>query len=192
MEALAAADALLSLSGNRYQSHWQTMALEEHRPLLPAEEALRDSHSDNMAITAPALGEEVVADYQSTGLTLRAHPLALLRHQYPFNRCKRQVELESLGHRRFVRVAGLVTCRQRPGTASGVVFLTLEDETGNINVIVWPAIQERCRQSLMTAQMLLVKGTVECREGVVHVIAGTLEDCSDHLNRLTVKSRNFH
>ena len=91
-----------------------------------------------------------------------------------------------------MRVAGLVTCRQRPGTASGVVFLTLEDETGNINVIVWPAVQERCRQSLMTAQMLLVKGTVECREGVVHVIAGTLEDCSDHLQMLTVKSRDFH
>ena len=192
MEALAAADALLSLSGNRYQSHWQTMALEEHRPLLPIDDALRHSDRDSVTITAPALGEEVVADYQSTGLTLRAHPLALLRHQYPFNRCKRQIELESVGHRRFVRVAGLVTCRQRPGTASGVVFLTLEDETGNINVIVWPAVQERCRQSLMTAQMLLVKGTVECREGVVHVIAGTLEDCSAHLQMLTVKSRDFH
>jgi len=89
-------------------------------------------------------------------------------------------------------VAGLVTCRQRPGTASGVVFLTLEDETGNINVIVWPAVQERYRQALMTAQLLLVKGTVESREGVVHVIASALEDHGDSLTALTIQSRDFH
>ena len=127
------------------------MALEDNRPLLPADTALCHRGDDDAAITAPALAEDVVADYQSTGLTLRAHPLALLRQQYPFDRCRRQTELASLGNRRFTRVAGLVTCRQRPGTASGVVFLTLEDETGNINVVVWPAVQDRCRQSLMTA-----------------------------------------
>jgi error-prone DNA polymerase len=192
MEALAAADALSGISGNRYQSHWQTMALEDHRPLLPNEVAVPRSQ-DGAAVTAsPTLPEDVIADYQSTGLTLRSHPLSLLRHQAPFDRCRRQTELETLGNHRFVRVAGLVTCRQRPGTASGVVFLTLEDETGNINVIVWPAIQERYRQSLMTAQLLLVKGTVESRDGVTHVIAGTLEDCSDRLSALAVQSRDFH
>ena len=192
LEALAAADALTSISGHRYQSHWQTMALEDHRPLLSDDPGLRHHHDDGVVLPAPGLAEEVIADYQSTGLTLRAHPLALLRQQRPFDQCRRQTELETLGNHRFVRVAGLVTCRQRPGTASGVVFLTLEDETGNINVIVWPAIQERYRQSLMTAQLLLVKGTVESREGVVHVIAGTLEDCSEHLAALTVQSRDFH
>ena len=192
LEALAAADALTSISGHRYQSHWQTMALEDHRPLLSDDPGLRYHHDDGVVLPAPSLAEEVIADYQSTGLTLRAHPLALLRQQRPFDQCRRQTELETLGNHRFVRVAGLVTCRQRPGTASGVVFLTLEDETGNINVIVWPAIQERYRQSLMTAQLLLIKGTVESREGVVHVIAGTLEDCSDHLAALTVQSRDFH
>jgi len=192
MEALAAADALSSMSGNRYQSHWQTMALEEHRPLLPADTGLYHRTNDETAMATPALAEDVIADYQSTGLTLRAHPLALLRQQYPFSRCRRQTELASLGNRRFTRVAGLVTCRQRPGTASGVVFLTLEDETGNINVVVWPGVQNRYRQSLMTAQLLLVKGTVESREGVIHVIASTLEDCSDHLTALTVRSRDFH
>ena len=141
MEALAAADALSSMSGNRYQSHWQTMALEEHRPLLPADTGLHHRTNDETTMATPALAEDVIADYQSTGLTLRAHPLALLRQQYPFSRCRRQTELASLGNRRFTRVAGLVTCRQRPGTASGVVFLTLEDETGNINVVVWPAVQ---------------------------------------------------
>ena len=192
MEALAAADALASISGHRYQSHWQTMALEDDRPLLTADsEPSRHSDGD-IVLSAPNLVEDVIADYQSTGLTLRAHPLALLRHQRPFNQCKRQTELESLGNNRFVRIAGLVTCRQRPGTASGVVFLTLEDETGNINVIVWPAIQERYRQSLMTAQLLLIKGTVESREGVTHVIARTLEDYSDQLTTLSVQSRDFH
>ena len=192
MEALAAADALASISGHRYQSHWQTMALEDDRPLLAADsEPSRHSDGD-IVLSAPNLVEDVIADYQSTGLTLRAHPLALLRHQRPFNQCKRQTELESLGNNRFVRIAGLVTCRQRPGTASGVVFLTLEDETGNINVIVWPAIQERYRQSLMTAQLLLIKGTVESREGVTHVIARTLEDYSDQLTTLSVQSRDFH
>ena len=192
MEALAAADALSGISGNRYQSHWQTMALEAHRPLLPHDSAAQRSQDDAAVTAAPTLPEDVVADYQSTGLTLRSHPLSLLRHQPPFDRCRRQTELETLGNHRFVRVAGLVTCRQRPGTASGVVFLTLEDETGNINVIVWPAIQERYRQSLMTAQLLLVKGTVESRDGVTHVIAGTLEDCSDRLSALAVQSRDFH
>lgn len=192
MEALAAADALASMSGHRYQSHWQTMALEDDRPLLPADSELPRHSDGDIVLSAPNLVEDVIADYQSTGLTLRAHPLALLRHQRPFNQCKRQTELEALGNNRFVRIAGLVTCRQRPGTASGVVFLTLEDETGNINVIVWPAIQERYRQSLMTAQLLLIKGTVESREGVTHVIAGTLEDFSDQLTTLSVQSRDFH
>ena len=191
MEALAAADALVSLSGHRYQSHWETMALEAHRPLLPPEQLSR-YRPEEITLPPPKLAEDVIADYQSTGLTLRAHPLALLRHERPFNQCRQQKMLEALGNRRFVRVAGLVTCRQRPGTASGVVFLTLEDETGNINVIVWPAIQERYRQSLMTAQLLLVKGTVESRDGVTHVIASALEDCSHHLQALSVQSRDFH
>ena len=91
-----------------------------------------------------------------------------------------------------MRIAGLVTCRQRPGTASGVVFLTLEDETGNHNVVVWPGIQERYRQALMTAQLLVVTGTLESRDGVMHVIAGTLEDHSSALDTLKVKARHFH
>jgi error-prone DNA polymerase len=97
-----------------------------------------------------------------------------------------------MGNRRFVRTAGLVTCRQRPGTASGVVFLTLEDETGNINVVVWPGVQEQFRAALMTAQLLLIKGTVESRGGVTHVIASALYDHSHTLSHLAVKSRDFH
>ena len=192
MEALAAADALSSISGHRHQTHWQTMALEDHQPLLPAEASLKHEARSEVRLPTPSLGEEVLADYQSTGLSLKAHPLALLRTQYPFSQCTTQKELIRLGNHRFVRIAGLITCRQRPGTASGVVFLTLEDETGNMNVIVWPAVQERYRQALMTSQLVVIKGTVEARNDVVHVIASALENHSERLSTLTVASRDFH
>ena len=192
MEALAAADALSSISGHRHQTHWQTMALEDHRPLLPAEASPHHETGPEVRLPAPSLGEDVLADYQHTGLSLKAHPLALLRTQYPFSQCTPQKELIRLGNHRFVRIAGLITCRQRPGTASGVVFLTLEDETGNMNVIVWPAVQERYRQALMTSQLVVIKGTVEARDGVVHVIASALENHSEQLSTLTVASRDFH
>lgn len=190
MAALAAADSLASLSGDRHQAQWQIMALESPRPLLnePAYEGATRAPS----IPAPSVADNVLADYQSTGLTLRQHPLALLRQQSPFQRCRQQSELATWSNHRFVRIAGLVTCRQRPGTASGVVFLTLEDETGNHNVVVWPGIQERYRQALMTAQLLVVTGTLESRDGVMHVIAGTLEDHSSALDTLKVKARHFH
>jgi len=192
MEALAAADALSSISGHRHQTHWQTMALEDHRPLLPVEASPHHETGPEVRLPAPSLGEDVLADYQHTGLSLKAHPLALLRTQYPFSQCTPQKELIRLGNHRFVRIAGLITCRQRPGTASGVVFLTLEDETGNMNVIVWPAVQERYRQALMTSQLVVIKGTVEARDGVVHVIASALENHSEQLSTLTVASRDFH
>ena len=190
LEALSAADALRGLTGNRHQTHLAIMAVKDSRPLLP--ETHTPDNEDAGAITAPSTTENVIFDYQSTGLTLRSHPLALLRQQTPFSQCRKQSELPTMGNQRFVRTAGLVTCRQRPGTASGVVFLTLEDETGNINVVVWPKIQERFRAALMTAQLLLVKGTVESRDGVTHVIASGLYDHSNALSELAVKSRDFH
>jgi error-prone DNA polymerase len=190
LEALSAADALATLSGHRHKTHWAIMALKDSRPLLVDEH--RQQENDMDAITAPSITENVIFDYQSTGLTLRAHPLALLRRQPPFDRCRRQTDLIAMGNRRFVRTAGLVTCRQRPGTASGVIFLTLEDETGNINVIVWPRVQEQFKAALMTAQLLLIKGTVESRDGVTHVIASGLYDHSHALSDLAVKSRDFH
>ncbi|MDA9878112.1 OB-fold nucleic acid binding domain-containing protein, partial [Luminiphilus sp.] len=190
LEALSTADALATLSGHRHKTHWAIMALKDSRPLLVDEH--RQQENDMDAITAPSITENVIFDYQSTGLTLRAHPLALLRRQPPFDRCRRQTDLIAMGNRRFVRTAGLVTCRQRPGTASGVIFLTLEDETGNINVIVWPRVQEQFKAALMTAQLLLIKGTVESRDGVTHVIASGLYDHSHALSDLAVKSRDFH
>ena len=193
MEALADADALASLSGHRHQAQWQIMALEASRPLLQEEHTQQRRHfNDAVEVRAPGIAEDVLADYRSTGLTLRAHPMQLLRQQPPFNRCKRYADLPDIGNNRFIRIAGLVTGRQRPGTASGVLFLTLEDETGNSNIVVWPRVQEQFRQALMTSQLLLVKGTLECRENVTHIIAGALYDYSGALKDLHIASRNFH
>ncbi len=193
MEALADADALAALSGHRHQSQWQIMALEEKRPLLEDEHYQPKQYfNDAVELRAPGVAEDVLADYRSTGLTLRPHPMSLLRSQPPFNRCKRHDDLASIGNNRFVRIAGLVTGRQRPGTASGVLFLTLEDETGNSNIVVWPRVQERFRKALMTSQLLMVKGTLETRDNVIHIIAGALFDYSTHLQELHIKSRDFH
>jgi error-prone DNA polymerase len=197
MEALADADALHSLSGHRHQSQWQIMALESPRPLLCDE--LRDEQyqnaryfDDGVQLPAPRVAEEVLADYRATSLTLRAHPMSLLRDRYPFNQCQRHIDLAAMNRRRFVRIAGLVTCRQRPGSASGVLFLTLEDETGNSNVVVWQRTQQYFRQALMSGRLLLVKGIVESKDNVIHVIAGALYDYTFELNQLRVQSRDFH
>jgi error-prone DNA polymerase len=192
MEALADADALASLSGHRHQSQWQIMALEQARPLLRDEQCAPAAYfDDGVQLPAPSVAEEVLADYRATGVTLRPHPMSLLRDRPPFNRCKRHADLASLGNNRFVRIAGLVTCRQRPGSASGVLFLTLEDETGNSNIVVWRRTQQQFRQPLMTAQLLLVNGTLEARDNVIHIIAGALFDYSHELQALRVTSRDF-
>jgi error-prone DNA polymerase len=192
MEALVDADATAGISGHRHQARWQVMAMEPARPLLAYEQAEPVTALDDaVQLPAPAVAESVLADYASTGLSLRTHPLALLRDVPPFDRCKRCRDLDDLGDGRFVRVAGLVTCRQRPGTASGVLFLTLEDETGNNNIVVWPAVQERCRQALMKGSLLVVKGTLQKRDDVTHIVAGMLFDHSAALGALHLKPRSF-
>jgi len=193
MEALADADALQSLSGHRHQSQWQIMALESPRPLLRDEQYQNARYfDDGVQLPAPRVAEEVLSDYRATGLTLRAHPMSLLRDHHPFNRCQRHTDLAAIGNKRFVRIAGLVTCRQRPGSASGVLFLTLEDETGNSNIVVWRRTQQHFRQALMNAHLLLVEGIVECKDDVIHVIAGGLYDHTHELDQLRVRSRDFH
>ena len=137
--------------------------------------------------------QDIVVDYHSTSLTLKRHPLSWLRERCEIIRqCKTQRELGSLSQHRFVRVAGIVTGRQRPGTASGIVFVTLEDETGNINIILRSEVQQRCRHALLQAQLLLVKGIVESSQGVTHVLAGELIDYSHYLSDIEFQSRDFH
>jgi error-prone DNA polymerase len=191
---LSSAGALAGLSENRRQAHWQALVIDSSPTLL------HPSNQEPVDLQTPSESENLYADYSHTGLSLGRHPMELLREQFPiFRRCKRHADLAELGHRRFVRIAGLVTGKQRPGSASGVVFLTVEDETGNSNVVVWQNVQKNCRQALLKAQLLIIKGVIETDGAVVHVIAQELTDCSELLSRIDrkdregidIKSRNF-
>jgi error-prone DNA polymerase len=188
MEALAAAGALGALSGHRRHAIWDVSGIERMPPLLA------DSVIDEMppALIAPSEGEDIVADYASLGLTLGRHPLALLRERLQRQHMLTAAELRELPHGRIARVTGLVTGRQRPGTASGVTFVTLEDETGMVNVIVWRDLAERQRKELLRSNLLTVYGTLERAGEVVHLIAGRLRDQSAMLGKLTTRSRDFH
>jgi error-prone DNA polymerase len=139
----------------------------------------------------PAEGEDVVADYASLGLTLGRHPLALLRDRLSRFRLVTTERLRTLPHGRVARTAGLVTCRQRPDTASGVIFITLEDETGCANVIVWRELADRQRRELLGARLLGVEGVIEREGEVVHLVARRLFAHDTLLGSLAVSSRNF-
>ncbi|NHN37754.1 error-prone DNA polymerase [Pseudomaricurvus alcaniphilus] len=189
LECLAAANALGYLSKDRHSAHWQVQALTEHTPLLAAADTPQE---EEIQLPPSSAAETTIEDYRHTSLSLNQHPMSLLRQQYPFNRCLRAADLYGVPHGRFVRLAGVVTGRQRPGTASGVLFMTLEDETGNSNVVIWQNLQQRCRQAVLKSRIALVKGILERRDNVIHVIAGDIQDYSDQLPGFGVKSRDFH
>ena len=191
LKALAAADALRPLSGHRGQARWAAAAVPPHAALLP-----QGDRQEHLLMPAPSLVRDILADYQTQGHSLRIHPMALLRDQPPFNRCIRQQALIQQRHKGLVQVAGIVTSRQKPDTAKGSMFMTLEDETGNINVIIWRRTQEHFKQIVLTARLVLIKGTVEIlrdnvAEPVVHVIAGCIEDHSERLGGLNARARDF-
>ncbi|HEV8552708.1 MAG TPA: error-prone DNA polymerase [Casimicrobiaceae bacterium] len=188
MQALAAAGALSGLSGHRRYALWDVAGVERMPALLdaaPIDEA-------QPLLAAPSEGENIVADYASLGLTLGRHPVALLRERLQRQRMFTAAELKALPHGRLARVTGLVTGRQRPGTASGVTFVTLEDETGMVNVIVWRDLAERQRKELLRSSLLTVYGTLEREGEVVHLIAGRLRDQTPLLGSLITRSRDFH
>ncbi|ALS68348.1 error-prone DNA polymerase [Pandoraea apista] len=196
LDALAAADALSALLGGRRQARWTVAAWQPPTPLLGAT-ALRDavpgSRDEQVSLPPMPEGQDIVADYASTGLTLRRHPLLLLREKLTRMRVMTAKELQSEGvngHR--VRTVGIVTGRQRPGTANGTVFVSLEDETGVINVIVWPDLVESQRKALLAASLLGVEGVWQREARVTHLVAHRLVDLSPMLGELAVSSRNFH
>jgi error-prone DNA polymerase len=188
LEALAAAGALASLSGHRRSALWDVAGIERMPPVL--DEASIDEASP--VLEPPGEGDDIVADYASLGLTLGRHPVALLRERLQRQRMFTAAELKALPHGRIARVTGLVTGRQRPGTASGVTFVTLEDETGMVNVIVWRDLAERQRKELLRSSLLAVYGTLEREGEVVHLIAGRLRDQTALLGNLVTRSRDFH
>lgn len=186
-EQLADAGALRSLAGNRHKARWAIAGVEPQLPLFTdqvTEEA-------PVSLPLPSRGEDLFTDYATLGTTLGPHPLTLLRGALKARRCRSSRDLPKLEADRPVRVAGLVVGRQRPGTASGVTFVTLEDEFGMINVIVWRALAEQQRRPFLSARLMQVDGTLEAKDGVRHVIAGRLTDLSELLEGLDVRSRDF-
>jgi error-prone DNA polymerase len=141
---------------------------------------------------APSEADEIVGDYRSTGLTLGRHPVALLRPRLQQKRLMPAAVLQQYPNGRLARGCGIVTVRQRPDTAKGVIFITIEDETGNVNVIVWPKVLERQRKETLGATLLGVLGVWQCEGEVKHLVANRLIDLSHWLGDLPSVSRNFH
>lgn len=186
---LADAGALRQLAGDRHQARWQVAGVQAQLPLFAQAEPVREMP---VALPVPTVAEDMVADYATLGTTLGPHPLALLRARLRALGCRSSHELAGLDHGDSIAVAGIVVGRQRPQTASGVTFVTLEDEHGMVNVVVWRDLAERQRRALVGAQLLKVSGRLEQESGVRHLIARRLEDISPLLAGLDVRSRDFH
>ena len=187
MTLLAGADALMSLSGHRRQQVWEAAALKS-APVL-----LRDAPVDEEFLELPEApeGEEVVWDYAATGLTLRSHPLALLRPLLVRRGCMNAAQLDAAPNGRAVRACGIVTVRQQPETANGTMFVSLEDETGSVQVIVWARVKVLQRVPLLRSRLMAVKGTWQREGDVRNLIAGHIEDLTPLLGRLATASRDF-
>ncbi|PIF78364.1 DNA polymerase III alpha subunit [Variovorax sp. 54] len=194
MAALAAADALMSLSGHRRQQVWDATAQHRSSALLKGVPI----HEQALLLPAAPEGEEIVGDYAALGLTLRRHPLALLRPRLARMQLMSAVELRAARSGQTVRACGIVKGRQRPGTANGTIFVTLEDETGNVNVIVWNHVIEAWREPLLKSHLLAVQGTWQRDDDsggkVQHLIATGFKDLTPLLGRLAQSntSRDFH
>ena len=193
---LAAADALAALSGHRRNALWSALGIDVQGPRKAPLAAEAPAHEKAPELIAPTEGQDIVADYRTTSLSLRRHPLALLRPRLQSLGLCSAREVVRSRHRQLIRTGGIVTCRQRPATASGVTFITLEDETGCINIVVWRTVAERFRKELLGACLLVVYGHLERVDtngnAVVHVIADRLVDRSTLLGGLMVNSRDFH
>jgi error-prone DNA polymerase len=192
LEALAAAGALSALSGNRHLAYWEVAGTERSLPLAPQGERAGSIEEGRPLLEAPTEGQRIVADYASVGLTLGRHPLALLRDRLARHRLLTAADLGCVAHGRQVRTAGIVLMRQRPQSANGVTFLTLEDESGQVNVIVWESVGREQRRALIESKLLEVQGELQRQEGILHVIARRLIDRSALLGELLTRSRDFH
>ena len=197
VNALAAADALVQLAGHRRQQVWQASAIK------PAPLLLKSVPTHETALELPDTpeGENILFDYRATGLTLRRHPLALLRPRLAQKGLLSAAELNALPDGEQVAACGIVTMRQQPQTAKGTIFITLEDETGPVNVIVWKSLREAQRTEVLHARLLAVQGVWQRSEesdaakgygAVRNLVAHSLEDLTPWLGRLNTSSRDFH
>jgi len=188
IERLASGDCFGSMQLSRRQALWDARSIVGGADLpLFAAAAAREEGAETVRTQLPAmpLSEEVVADYQTTRLSLKAHPMAFLRASLAERGFVRACDLRSRKFRSMVHVAGVVLIRQRPGSAKGVCFITLEDETGVINLVVWPDLKEKQRRVVMGSRLMEVRGRVEYDDEVIHVIAHHMEDATHQLYRLS-------
>tara|TARA_R110000787_G_scaffold12074_48_gene39433 strand:+ start:3432 stop:6590 length:3159 start_codon:yes stop_codon:yes gene_type:complete len=186
---LADADALRSLSGHRHRARWAALG-SERLPGMLAGHAAKEPQLK--LIPAPEEGQDILDDYAATGLSLRRHPVALLRKRLDKLKIKRASDIEQLPGGRRVRICGLVINRQRPQTANGTVFMTLEDETGSHNLIVWKDVMDAHRLAALRARFLIVSGELQKSQGVTHIVAQKFFDASDWVGSLATRSRDFH
>ncbi len=188
-QALAAAGALKSISGNRHRAHWDLLGVERLPGLLES----ASSKDIPQQLSLISEGEDICADYDSFGFTLGRHPLALLREQLNARGVLSTRQwLDSQANGQFARVAGLVKVRQRPGSAKGVIFMTTEDETGLANMVIWQNVTEQYRKAVIGARMVMIAGITQREGEVVHLIAKSVEDYTWMLGSLSVSSRDFH
>ncbi|MCC5864595.1 MAG: error-prone DNA polymerase [Wenzhouxiangella sp.] len=186
VRALAEAGALKGLAGHRNRARWEAMAARAQKDLL-APAAIAEPR---ISIRPPSASDNLLDDYASLGLSLDQHPIKLLRRQLG-PRLRRACDLSNITDGSRIEAAGLVTHRQRPGTASGVVFLSLEDETGIINVIVWPKLVERYRREVLSGQLLRISGKLQNAHGTQHLVALHIICEDQRLKRLRANSRDF-
>ncbi|MFS1957506.1 error-prone DNA polymerase [Vibrio cyclitrophicus] len=187
IELLASANALHNVSGDRFQTRWAMMDSASDLPLFS------QVHDDiKHSLHQPSEMQNLLEDFSSVGISLNKHPITLLEETNRLGRFTHMKDLKQQRHKSMVTVVGLVTGKQSPGTAAGVTFVTLEDNTGNINVVVWGATARAQQQAYLTAKALKVQGVLEKEGEVVHVIAGKLIDITDEITGLNTKSRDFH
>jgi error-prone DNA polymerase len=189
LEALAAAGAFAALSGNRHFAFWDVAGTQKP---LPIEREVRGHGEPAPLLSAPTEGETLVADYASVGLTLGRHPLALLRPALRKAGLCTAGDITALPDGSAVCTAGIVLMRQRPTAAGGVTFVTLEDESGQVNIIVWARVGDVCREALVSSRLLEVRGRLQRQDGVAHIIARRLRDRTALLGALLTRSRDFH
>ncbi|MGC3027340.1 error-prone DNA polymerase [Burkholderia sp. DN3021] len=189
LEALAAANALATLAGHRRDALWQAVAAAPERDLLAAAPI---DEAEKPVLGAPSEADDILADYHTTGLTLNRHPVALLRPALRAQRLSSAAELRDRPDGRLARACGLVTARQMPGTAKGVMFMTLEDETGCVNVIVRPELLARQRRETLDSRLLAASGVWQVVSDVRHLVAQHFEDLTPLLGGLRTSSREFH
>lgn len=190
-DALATADALRSLTADRFRSFWEVRAIQEYTPLFEYGTGQAEEDAVLLMLPRPDEGQNIMADYNHIGLTLRRHPFALWREHLNRYQVMPSTGLADTPAGCRVKIAGLVTCRQRPQTAAGVTFLTLEDEAGQVNVVVWPRLHQEYASLVHYSAALGVVGQLQKTEGVIHLVADTLVDLSHWFANMRLTSRDF-